>query len=332
MKRYMMTLIAVCIASMSAFAMGYEEARREALYLTDKMAYELNLNPDQYDYAYEINLDYLLGLRRPSDLTGIYYRHRCADLRDILHDWQYNLFLAADYFLRPVLWKHNCWHFPIYSHYVRDHFFYSRPRVYMSYRGGHGRGHHHNGFYSNRRPEWTAGLRGPHRDKVHVTHNNGRRNQGNVVRGNGYSFQLPDKGHSSKGTEQHAGTGRRPSRNESASAGRGNASVGRGNAPVRNESASISNRNTRPSTSRTTTPRVARTERGSRTQSSVARVSNERPSFKNSSTRTTVSRPSSSAPRTRVTSQSANRSSSKAVRNAGNASSRRDSRGGRGGR
>ncbi len=325
MKRYMMTLIAVCIASMSAFAMGYEEARREALYLTDKMAYELNLNPDQYDYAYEINLDYLLGLRRPSDLTGIYHSHRCADLRDILHDCQYNLFLAADYFLRPVLWKHNCWHFPIYGHYVRDHFFYSRPRVYISYRGGHGRHHHHKGFYSGRRPHWTAGLRGPHKDKVHVAHNNGRRNQGKVVRGNGYSFQLPDKGHSAKGPEQHAGTGRRPSRNE-------NASVGRGNASVRNESASVGNKNTRPSTPRTTAPRVARTERGNRTQATTVSRNTSRPIFKNSSTRTTVNRPQSSAPRNRVSSTRVGRSEPRSAGKAGNSSSGHASRGGRGGR
>ncbi len=325
MKRYMMTLITVCIASMSAFAMGYEEARREALYLTDKMAYELNLNPDQYDYAYEINLDYLLGLNRPSDISGIYYRHRCADLRDILYDWQYNLFLAADYFLRPVIWKHNCWHFPIYTHYVRDHFFYSHPRVYISYRGGHGRGHHHNGFYSGRRPEWTSGLRGPHKEKVHLAHNGGRRNPGKEVRGDGYSFQLPDKGRPSKGTEQQAGTGRRPNRNESAS-------VRNESASIRNGNASVSDKNRRASTQKTTAPRVARTERGSRTQSTTARTITTRPSFKNSSTRTTVSRSQSSAPRSRVSSTRVSRSEPKAVSNAGKASSGRASRGGRGGR
>ena len=57
MKRYILTLVLACTACISALAMSYEEARREAHYLTDKMAYELNLNADQYDYAYEINLD-----------------------------------------------------------------------------------------------------------------------------------------------------------------------------------------------------------------------------------------------------------------------------------
>ena len=38
----------LCITA-STKAMSYEQARREAYFLTDKMAYELNLTPDQYD-------------------------------------------------------------------------------------------------------------------------------------------------------------------------------------------------------------------------------------------------------------------------------------------
>ena len=37
-------------------AMSYEQAREQALFLTDKMAYELNLTEEQYDAAYEIIL------------------------------------------------------------------------------------------------------------------------------------------------------------------------------------------------------------------------------------------------------------------------------------
>ena len=51
-------------------AMDYEEARQRAWFLTDKMAYELNLTPEQYDIAYEINLDYLMSIRTASDCSG----------------------------------------------------------------------------------------------------------------------------------------------------------------------------------------------------------------------------------------------------------------------
>ena len=60
MKRYMMTLMMALTAWTAAMAMDYETAREQAYYLTDKMAYELNLNDQQYNDAYEINLDYLL--------------------------------------------------------------------------------------------------------------------------------------------------------------------------------------------------------------------------------------------------------------------------------
>ena len=103
----------------TANAMSYEQAREQALFLTDKMAYELNLNEQQYNDAYEINLDYFLRIDSPSDLYGNYYTYRLYDLRCILHDWQYSLLTAADYFLRPILWRAGGWYFPIYSYYNR---------------------------------------------------------------------------------------------------------------------------------------------------------------------------------------------------------------------
>ena len=201
MKRYILTLVLACTACISALAMSYEEARREAHYLTDKMAYELNLNADQYDYAYEINLDYLLSLRSHRDINGLYYRHRLADLRDILYDWQYNLFLAADYFLRPVIWRNSCWHFPIYAHYRRGHFFYAHPRVYHHYVGGHARSHYHGGFYAGRRPHWNKGFRGSHMGRIE----NNKYKRNSTFRGNGYSFNLPDKGHGKSSASVNGG-------------------------------------------------------------------------------------------------------------------------------
>lgn len=160
MKKFLVSLFLIFAIFQSAFAMSYERAREEALYLTDKMAYELNLNDQQYNDAYEINLDYFLSLDSESDLYADYLSYRLSDLRHILYDWQYNLLLAADYFIRPVYWRAGGWYFPIYAHYTVGHYYYSYPSVYYHYRGGHGRIHYHAGFYAARRPVWNGGLRG----------------------------------------------------------------------------------------------------------------------------------------------------------------------------
>ena len=160
MKKFILSFVIMMAAWMGAKAMSFERAQAEALYLTDKMAYELNLNDQQYNDAYEINLDYFLSIGSPSDLYGVYYNHRINDLRCILYDWQYSLLFAADYFLRPIVWRAGHWFFPIYGHYNRGFFYYSYPSVYISYRGGHSRYYHHGGFYGDRRPVWNGGMRG----------------------------------------------------------------------------------------------------------------------------------------------------------------------------
>ena len=55
MKKMFFALLTMLTFSISANAMSYEQARNEALFLTDKMAYELNLTDEQYEAAYEIN-------------------------------------------------------------------------------------------------------------------------------------------------------------------------------------------------------------------------------------------------------------------------------------
>ena len=148
--------------------MSYEEARDRARFLTDKMAYELNLNEQQYNDAYEINLDYLMNIRTESDLSGVYLEHRNADFRYILYDWQYALFQAATYFFRPVLWRATGWFLPVYTIYTPTLFYYDPPRVFRIYRGGHYayRHEHRVSFYAHRRPAWHGGLRGESRGPV----------------------------------------------------------------------------------------------------------------------------------------------------------------------
>ena len=98
MKKIVCTLIALLSIMVSANAMPYEQARNEALFLTDKMAYELNLNDEQYEAAYEINLDYLMGVSTYDDVYGVYLERRNLDLSYILFSWQWDTFVAASYF------------------------------------------------------------------------------------------------------------------------------------------------------------------------------------------------------------------------------------------
>ncbi len=131
-------MTALLTITLSANAMSYEQARQQALFLTDKMAYELNLTEEQYEAAYEVNLDYLMSVNTQADLYGVYWTQRNLDLSYILLDWQYSAYLAASYFYRPLYWDRGYWHFGIYARYpYRDYFYFGRPHFYTVYRGGH---------------------------------------------------------------------------------------------------------------------------------------------------------------------------------------------------
>ena len=131
-------MVTLLLAVTGVKAMGYEQAREQALFLTDKMAYELNLSEQQYEAAYEINLDYLMSVNTVDDLYSEYWRQRNLDMQFIFYDWQWDAFCAASYFYRPLYWDAGVWHFGIYAHYpVRTFYFYSRPTVWATYVGGH---------------------------------------------------------------------------------------------------------------------------------------------------------------------------------------------------
>ena len=160
MKRNLTLILLAFSYLMPVMGMPYKEARDQALYLTDKMAYELNLNSQQYNDCYEINLDYFLSVQTPDEVYGPYLAYRNADLRHILLDWQFRIFSAVDYFLHPLEWLRGAWHYPVYRHYAVNHFYYSHPQAFWDYRGGHGRAHFTHGFYADRRPKWDGGIRG----------------------------------------------------------------------------------------------------------------------------------------------------------------------------
>ena len=138
MKKIMIALTIMLTMAATGKAMSYEQARNEALFLTDKMAYELNLTDEQYEAAYEINLDYLMGVTSYDDVYGNYWERRNLDMSYVLLDWQWRTFCAASYFYRPLYWRDGFWHFGIYARYPhRDYFYFGRPVFYASYHGGH---------------------------------------------------------------------------------------------------------------------------------------------------------------------------------------------------
>lgn len=212
MKKFILALVAMVTTTFTtASAMSYEQARQQALFLTDKMAYELNLTDDQYEAAYETNLDYLMSVNTVDDLYGIYWRQRNMDLSYILLDWQYRTFINASYFYRPLYWDAGYWHFGIYARYPhRDYFYFGRPHFYVSYRGGHswrmngGRSWYHGRDFGGPRPGGhpRVGMRdgfnrgdfGRGQSFGNMNRNNGNMNRnngqsfGNMSRGNGQSF------------------------------------------------------------------------------------------------------------------------------------------------
>ena len=284
----------------TANAMSYEQARQQALFLTDKMAYELNLTDAQYEAAYEINLDYLMSVNTVDDLYGSYWRYRNLDLSYILLDWQYRAFCDAAYFYRPLYFSGGYWRFGIYARYpYRDYYYFHRPRVYVSYCGGHS-------WHSNHGRSWYHGrdLR-PKHTKNHFGMRDGF-NRGDYGRGNRQSFG-------------NRPAGAAPQNNNNSFGNRNNSSFGNRNNGNNNDNGSFGNRKNRTVTN------------------SVNSIRNSNGSFgtRESSTRVTVRQSSNfdsprtnSTPRPTFTPRQSQPSSSSFGNNRGGSSSFGSSRGG----
>ena len=164
MKRMMMTLVTVWMGiALCSAAMSNSRVRKETRFLTDKMAYELNLSQAQYNDVYEINFDFINGIRYIIDdaMDGYqwaldrYYdclELRNEDLRWVLNRSQYQRFADRTYFCRPVYATSSSWGFRIYISYTNhNHFFFPKPKIYHTYCGGH---HHrapnHPSYYKGR--------------------------------------------------------------------------------------------------------------------------------------------------------------------------------------
>ena len=131
------TLAMMMVMTISANAMSYKTAKNEALFLSDKMAYELNLTEAQYEDVYEINLDYLISVNGRNDAYGSWWKRRNNDLKYVLTAYQYEKYLKLSYFYRPLAWNNGGWTFNVYNHYSnKNHFFKGHPKGFASYKGG----------------------------------------------------------------------------------------------------------------------------------------------------------------------------------------------------
>ena len=159
-KIVLATLFAVL--SLNMMALSESKIRDYARFLSDRMAYELDLTPMQYDDCYEINYDFIYSVQYIMDdvvdgyIDAIdryydYLDYRNEDMRHVLDYVQYERFMNAEYFFRPIYTTRPGWHLRIYNVYSnRSFYYYDRPSVFYVYRGGHARVHYPSGYYSSR--------------------------------------------------------------------------------------------------------------------------------------------------------------------------------------
>ncbi|MBQ9649887.1 MAG: hypothetical protein IJV25_05640 [Prevotella sp.] len=136
MKKIMMTLAMMVTIVTSAAAMTFNEAREHALFLTDKMAYELGLSTAQINNVYEINYDFVIAVAIQGQPFSACQSRRDMDMRFVLSDYQYHLYKKTKYFYHPMSSSRNVWSFSIYNYYTdRGRMYSTQPSHYKDYRG-----------------------------------------------------------------------------------------------------------------------------------------------------------------------------------------------------
>lgn len=323
MKRILFILLATlstAVCSAGTNAMSNSKVRKETRFLTDKMAYELNLSTEQYNDVYEINYDFISGVRYVMDdvlygnewALNRYYDYldvRNDDLRWVLSSRQYARFMQAEYFYRPIYTSGNRWYFRVYITYTNhNHFYFPRPYHYRTYVGGHYRTHHNNVSYYRGRykhPYYNGSYR--IRDtKSYTTHR--RSDFGSVT--------------------VRPGSDRAPSRDDVYTTRRSSSSSNRTTTPstTRRESTNSGATTNTSSSSRNNNSSSRRTNSSTRTNSSSETKSNTSSSRRSSSTTPSTGRKESSSSSVRSSSGSSTRSSgSSSTRSSSSGSSSRSS-------
>jgi hypothetical protein len=216
--------------------MSNSRIRKEALYLSDKMAYELGLTNSQYDDIYEINYDFIYSLRNTLDYVVDGYQWamddyydaldlRNDDLRWVLSSSQYRRFLKLEYFYRPIAVSSGSWFFRIYNVYTNRSLFYmSKPTIYRSYSGGHYRNnfnnqsHYQNKYKHNvytgntaiRNDKNFSSNRNSDFGSVNVRPNTSRQNDRNTVNTSNRRESTSSRRSSSSSDRQSSNTATRP--------------------------------------------------------------------------------------------------------------------------
>ena len=152
-RTFILCLLALCLSTIRGYASGLGDFRVNARFLTDRMAFELHLNSNQYNDLYEINYDFLCNIgpyvsgiavadTRAMDAYYRYLDERNDDLRWVLSQAEYVRFIGIEYFFRPIYAINNVCYLRVYKIYPnRTHFYFGPPRHYLTYRGGHCRAH-----------------------------------------------------------------------------------------------------------------------------------------------------------------------------------------------
>ena len=245
MKRILFLLFAIGLgAGMTVMAgMSTSKIRKETRFLTDKMAYELNLTTQQYNDAYEINYDFIYSVRNIMDYVARGYEWamddyyealdiRNDDLRWVLSDGQYHRFMGADYFYRPIYVTGGRWSLRVYINYPnRGLFYFGVPYHYHTYCGAHYRPHiHHTSYYRGRYNNFHH-YSTPHRVRDQRVYHSYRRSDFGSVRIRPNSSVRPHNAPTRPGSSR----GSSSKRNDSSSYNRNNSSE-------RNNSSSSSRR------------------------------------------------------------------------------------------
>ena len=131
------TFTVLMVMTISVAAMSVSKSRRYSLFLSDKMAYELDLTPDQYEAVYQINYDYFRSIYTRYDVDR-YLPIRDENLYYVLDWYQYEVYSVIEYFYNPAVYLTSGWSIPVYLRYTNRHFFYrTYPVAYRSYRGAY---------------------------------------------------------------------------------------------------------------------------------------------------------------------------------------------------
>ncbi len=194
MKKMIFALALLAI-SVETMALSRVKVREYARFLSDRMAYVLDLSSGQYDDCYEINYDFVNAVgdllddmeAGYSDAYDDYYQYldyRNEDLSYVLSSYQYSRFVSTECFYRPFCIYDGSWAFRPYMVYTNRYYFYrSAPLGYNGYYGAHARRYYSAGFYIGR-------YSGPRYDFVsirrhHDFDNFRRRDFGPVISGHG---------------------------------------------------------------------------------------------------------------------------------------------------